>query len=234
MPYKKSQARKSFDIEIDKMILVIRSTFSNKTTASDTKNYVLSSCVMLGTAKIEVYFEDLIDGWINKVNLAGLNSSHLPNSLKAVYINQPFLSNAFKRFIVDSNESNFIDSIIGQLNNHHFHLTDNVKIIPRLDPKKIYQNKKYPSPDNLKTLFKRIGVNNVFNELNRSARADLQNVLQSFNDFRTAIAHNGIPAGINDRDVIEKLKSIKGLIYHVDKTLFKHINRHTTIATWAA
>lgn len=232
MPYTKSQARKSFDTEIDKMISVIRTTYLNKTTTNEIKEYVLCSCVMLCTAKIEVYFEDLIDSWIGKVNLSGLQTNRLPNNLKAIYLNQPFLSNAFKKLIVENNESSFIDQITAQLTNYHFYLTDNTKVVPLLDSKKLYQNKKYPSPENVKALFKRIGVNNAFNELNKSAKADLENVLQSFNDLRTSIAHSGVPVGINDKDVIEKLRAIKTLIFHVDKTLFKHINKHTSINTW--
>lgn len=233
MPYTKSQARKTFDSEIDKMISVIKTTFANKGILVVTRQYVLSCCVMLGTAKIEVYIEDFIDAWVSKINATPLTSSHLPNNLKALYINQPFLNNGFKKLIVDNSESKYFESVAGQLNNDIFQLTDLTKPIPTLDSKKIYQNKKYPSPDNINILFKRIGINKIFSELNKSAKADLKNVLTSFNDIRTTIAHDGIPVGVNDKDIIEKLKQIKNLVFHIDKILFKHINHHTTNATWS-
>lgn len=232
MPYAKSQARKNFDTEIDKMISVIKSTFANTSISTDTKQYVLSCGVMLGTAKIEVYLEDFFDTWISKINSTALTSSHLPNNLKALYINQPFLNNGFKKLIVENSESKYFEAIASQLGNNSFHLTDLTKPLPRLDSKRIYQNKKYPSPDNFEALFKRIGINRIFIELNRSASADMKNILQSFNDIRTSVAHDGIPVGLNDRDIVANLKQIKHLIYHIDKTLFKHINRHTTRATW--
>jgi hypothetical protein len=232
MPYTKSQARKTFDVEIDKMISVIKTTFSNIAISTDTKQYVLSCCVMLGTAKIEVYIEDFFDTWVSKINSTPLTASHLPNNLKALYINQPFLNNGFKKLIVENSESKYFDSIADQLGNSSFHLTDLTKPLPRLDAKRIYSKKKYPSPENVEALFKRIGINKVFNELNKSAHADLENVLKSFNDIRTSVAHDGIPVGINDTDIIINLKQIKHLIYHIDKTLFKHINKHTTNATW--
>lgn len=232
MPYTKSQARKTFDAEIDKMISVIKSTFNNTAISSDTKQYVLSCCVMLGTAKIEVYIEDFFDAWVGKINTTALTSSNLPNNLKALYINQPFLNNGFKNLIIENSESKYFDTVADQLGNSNFHLTDLTKPLPRLDARRIYQNKKYPSPDNVETLFKRIGINKVFNELNKSAQADLKNVLKSFNDIRTSVAHDGIPVGINNTDIINNLKQIKHLLYHIDKTLFKHINKHTTNATW--
>ena len=234
MPYTKSQARKTFDTEIDKMISDIKSTFVNKAISNDTKRYVLSCCVMLGSAKIEVYIEDFFDSWVNKINTTPLTSSHLPNNLKALYLNQPFLNNGFKKLIVENSESKYFESVAEQLNNKNFQLTDLAKSLPRLDSKRIYQHKKYPSPDNVEALFKRIGINKIFNELNKSAKADLENVLRSFNDIRTSIAHDGVPVGVNDKDIIENLKHIKNFIYHIDKTLFKHINRYTTIATWTS
>jgi hypothetical protein len=232
MPYSKSQARKNFETEIDKMISVIKAAYKNKGATADIKEYVLSCATLLASAKLEVYFEDFFDTWIQKVNLAGLNVSHLPKNLRAVYLNQGFLNNAFKKLIIENNESNFIDVVTAQMSNYHFHLTDDIKPLPSLNSKRIYQNRKYPSPDNVKAMFKRVGFNNIFNELNRNARADIESLLQSFNDFRTTIAHNGIPAGINDRDVIEKLADLKDIVYYMDKELFKHINRHTTNATW--
>src|SRR5687768_4231791 len=139
MPYSKSRARKSFEFEIDKMISVIKVTFSNKSLPSDTKNYVLSCAIMLGSAKMEVYIEDVFEGWIRKVNNAGLTSSHLPPNLIAVYLTQPNTINAFKKLIIDNNESQFIDLIVPQLNDNHFHLIDRNKNIPNLISRKIYQ-----------------------------------------------------------------------------------------------
>ncbi len=179
---------------------------------------------MLGTAKIEVYIEDFFDSWVNKINSLTLTSAHLPNNLKALYLNQPFLSSGFKQLIIEKSEAKYFDNISSQINNSYFHLTDISKPLPILDAEKIYNAKKYPSPDNIIALFRRVGINNIFHQVNRSAKADLENVLTSFNDIRTSIAHDGIPVGINDRDIIKKLRGIKNLIYHIDKTLFKHIN----------
>lgn len=232
MPYCKSRARKSFDVEIGRMEIVIRDTFSNKTVTQNTKEHVLSSCIMLASAKVEVYFEDFFDGWIDKVKQSGLTNKSLPQNLRAMYLNQNFLNNAFKKLIIDNNESHYIDAVVQQWADHHFHLIDDLKPIPNLSSKKIYQNRKYPSPQNLKALFKRIGINNVFDSLNRSAKTNTENLLQSFNDFRTTIAHSGIPPGINDRDVIKKLVEIRNLIYHIDKVLYWHIYHHTTKNTW--
>jgi len=168
MPYTKSQARKTFDEEIDKMISVIRSTFRNIHSTNDIKEYVLSCSVMLCSAKLETYFEDFFDTWIHKVNALRLTDSHLPKNLRAVPLNQTSINKAFKRLIIENNESAIIDSIISDFSNKNFLLTDDTQVLPVLYSKRIYENKKYPSPENLKTMFKRIGINNIFSELNTS------------------------------------------------------------------
>ena len=232
MPYQKSSARKNFDQEIDKMISIIRATYRNKVASQDTKEYVLSCAIMLTSAKLEGYFQDFFDTWIQKVNGAGLTVNKLPLNLRALYLNQVFLANAFKKLLYEKNEAQFIESLAAQITDSHFHLTDDLKPIPNLLSKAIYHERKYPSPDNVKAMFKRLGFKNIFHQLNSSASSDIENTLKSFNDFRTAIAHIGIPTGINDRDVIDKLKSVKTIVYYIDKELFKHINRHTTTVTW--
>ena len=232
MPYSKSQARKSFDLEIDKAISTIRNTFSNQTLHSDIKDYVLSFSVLLCSAKMEVYIEDFFDTWIYKVNASPCLVSSIPDSIKAVHLNEAFLKEAFKKYIFEENESKFIDVLTHKLASPLFHLTDPSKNSPRLNSKKIYSKKKYPSPDNFTLLFKRAGISNIFNEINRSSKSDLKAVLQSHNDVRTAIAHNGIPVGINDRDIILKLEGIKKLVAHIDRTLYRHVCRSTSSNTW--
>ncbi|MDQ3048752.1 MAG: HEPN domain-containing protein [Bacteroidota bacterium] len=198
----------------------------------DTKKYVLSCGVMLCSAKIEVYIEDFFDSWIDKVNGAALTSASLPNNLKTLYLNQPFLNNAYKKLITESSESKFIDLLTSELGNQHFNLTDPAKTLPTLYSKVIYQNKKYPSPDNLIGLYKRLGIKNIFTEINKISRSDLENTLVSFNSIRTAISHNGIPVGINDKDIIRTLRGAKRVISYVDKAIYAHIKKHSVIATW--
>ena len=236
MAYLKSKARRAFDAEIDKMISVISDTFSSPTTSTDTKQYVLACCVMLGTAKLEVYFEDFMGDWIKKVNaLTHLQSSHLPNNLRALYLNQQFLNNAFRKIMTDNvDEGAYLDGISSNLSSDYFKLTDGTKNIPILHAKKIFERKKYPSTDNVKMLFRRVGINQIFAELSRRSKSDLQKELESFNDIRTEIAHIGILGTMTDTDIIKKLKGLRRIVQFMDKVLYDHIATHTTTATWAS
>ncbi len=232
MPYSKSIPLQAFIGEVDKMIIVINSTYKNKSASLETREYVLSCSIMLCSAKIEVYIADFFDSWIVKVNASTMLSAAFPNSLKSLYLNQPFLNNAYKKLLVESNESKFIDTLTKELSNVHFNLTDPLKPLPNLNSKLIYQNKKYPSPENLTALYKRVGIKNIFNEINRISRSDLESALTSFNNVRTAISHHGIPVGINDKDIIRNLRNAKRIVSFIDKAIYNYINSNSSIVTW--
>jgi len=232
MPYKESIPLQAFIIEINTMISVIKSSYQNASISLDTKKYVLSCSIMLCSAKIEVYIEDFFNTWIANINASSLTSALLPNNLKILYLNQPFLSNAYKKLILENSEPKFIDLLNNELSNNHFNLTDPVKLLPRLYPSVIYQNKKYPSPENLIALYNRIGIKNIFIHINTISHSDLKSTLISFNNIRTAISHNGIPVEINDSDIIETLKKVKRIFTFIDKAVYNHINLQSAIATW--
>ncbi len=236
MPYRKSRAKRDFDSEADSMISVIRSTLKllkeSETPDPRIKDYILSSCMMLGSAKLEVYIENVIDGWIANVNGADLTVANIPDNMKALFFNQNFLKNAFKNLIIENNESEYISLIVQNLNNNIFSLTRPTERLPALESKRVYERKKYPSPDNIKAVFKRIGVANMLNELNKDARENIHILIDSYNDLRSAISHSGIPAGINERDVIEKLTNLKKITFHIDRVFLRHITQHNIKHTW--
>jgi len=232
MAYTKSLSLQAFIIEIDTMISVIKSSYRNRSISLDTKKYVLGCSVMLCSAKVEVYIEDFFETWISKINTSTLTSVSLPNNLKALYLNQPFLISAYKKLIMENSEPNFINVLKDELSNVYFNLTDPLKPLPRLYPNVIYQNKKYPSPENLIALYNRIGIGNIFTQINALSRSDLKSLLVSFNSIRTAFSHNGIPVGINDRDIIASLKNMKRVISFIDRAVYNHINIHSSIITW--
>lgn len=64
------------------------------------------------------------------------------------------------------------------------------------------------------------------------SRSDLKSLLISFNNLRTEISHGGIPVGINEKDIIRKLKSVKKIVSWIDKAVYKQIRVQSSISTW--
>src|SRR5262249_9347045 len=100
--------------------------------------------------------------------------SNLPKNLRVLYFNQSFIGKAYKKLLNENNESGFIDLMAHELSNQYFCLTDESKPLPVLYANHIYNNKKYPSPENVKAMFKRIGFKNIFSCCNKSAKADIE------------------------------------------------------------
>jgi hypothetical protein len=232
MPYTKSKARKTFDAEIDGLISVLRETRSSKYIPPSVKTHVLCSVVMLCTAKMEVFFEDFINDWITAINVNKSLSSKLPKNLRAFYLNSAHLLSIYKGVIIQNDENDFLSKLSKTFEAEFYKLAFDSYQIPELKPKLIYSGKKYPSPDNIKQLFNRIGISDILLEINKSAKKDMKSKLISLNDVRTSIAHEGIPVGINIKDIKSILFDAKSIIYHIDRVLNRHVILHTGINSW--
>jgi hypothetical protein len=232
MPYTKSRARKIFETEVDQMISVIRDAYSSKNNSADVKVYVLSSAVMLCTAKLEVYLEDLVNDWVHRINSSNQKCKSLPSNLRAHCLNNGSVMSAYRQYIALNDEMTFLENIGNALSAKSYVIGVDDESVPKLNPKQIHSGKKYPSPDNVKQLFNRLGIDRIFQKVNTKAKADIKASLQSFNDIRTAVAHQGIPVGANDRDIKNRLREMKRVVLYIDKLFYVHVCKYTGSATW--
>jgi hypothetical protein len=232
MPYRMSSARKAFDAEVAQLVTDLRSAHQGKALNATMRTHIVCSCVLLGMARLEVYVADLITDWLNEVNGSGVVSSRLPQRLRAFYLHDSGVVNAFKSLLVSEDEGSFLTSVGGSLSSASYHLAIDTSPAPKLYPKRLIEDKKYPSPKNVHRLFYRVGFESIFNELNRSAKADMKLILQSFNDIRTAVAHEGVPPGASYKDIIRHLRDVQRFVYHLDRVMYKHVSVHSGSATW--
>lgn len=193
MPYRQSRAKKTFDAEIDNIIGVIREAYSNKHTSTAVREYVLNCSIMLCTAKVENYFEELLTDWAKAINVTNQRAKNLPPNLRAFCLHSSAVSSAYRAFILQGDEKRFLKTFAKTMGNNIYLFAMDESVVPTINPRSLYSNKKYPSPDNIEELFHRVGVDRVFQELNKSAKADIKASVVSFNDIRTAVAHQGIP-----------------------------------------
>lgn len=91
---------------------------------------------------------------------------------------------------------------------------------------------KYPKPNNLRALFKRLGIANVYGELDPIARANTSELLTSFHDARTALAHQGIPPGWTADDFVAKLDGLMVVAKALDRVLWNWTRQYVGAACW--
>ena len=233
MSYKKSKARVNFEHDLKKILITVKITYSNKCTISETRSFVLCSAILLTSAKIENYLQEVVNDWASLVAHRSLKVGSLPKNLRSfMLVNNGTTQSAYKHYFAFGDEGKLIDSITNTLDNQCYQWVSSAEPLSGVNTSIVLSGKKYPSPRNIEVLFNRLGLGEIFNELNRAAKSDLQSDLTSFNDLRTTIAHEGIPIGLNDYDIKNKLNHMKRFVAHLDRIFFKHVVKHTGAATW--
>jgi hypothetical protein len=90
---------------------------------------------------------------------------------------------------------------------------------------------KNPSPKNLKILFNRLGLKNIFNVINKLGKKDYELVLRSFLDIRETIAHQQ-SISLTIEDTKRNFSNIKDLIDKIDRASFSHVCKESGINYW--
>jgi hypothetical protein len=147
--------------------------------------------------------------------------SDVPQELIAWTAGKRQLS-AFKRYAFGGDESKFIKNLVS--NTHLPALFDgNSKVIDLIGLSEHVRDRKYPSVKNMKAIFARFGVNDIFKTIQIKGKKDFKKVLESFADKRTEIAHQHPSPDLTYQDVKDNLEAIKHLINYLDRVLYSHI-----------
>ena len=98
----------------------------------------------------------------------------------------------------------------------------------------MYSDVKYPSTKNLRKLFRRLGIDPVFDRLNAVAKRDVESLLTSFNDVRTEMAHQGMPIGMSVGDIKARINDISLVVGYIDRLFYSHVSKTTGVVCWTA
>lgn len=233
MPYFKSESRIAFDKEIGCILLVVAQACRRKSSVhGSVRDYVLCCAILLCSAKLEEYIQGILSDWALAITGCGKQVDCLPGNLRAFLLASPATVNGYRHYVAYNDEKELISSLSATLGKPHNQFAVNGASIPSIQGGQLYRDRKYPSPKNVRVLFNRLGVPNVFDQLNRSAKRDTEYVLQSFNDIRTSVAHNGIPSGLNAQDIKRHVLDVQMLVSHLDRLLFRHVCETTGHSCW--
>ena len=233
MPYKKSAARRGFETDLAKQIAMIRSAGPTKIPDPDVRAYILSSAVALSSVAMEIYLETLVTQWISAVRARGIAHSQFSKELRWFVVFQSLLKVHFEKFSVTKNEGAFLEAMKKAWGGPNWDLFDETRAIsPGTNLNLAIERKRYPSPDNLKTVFRRLGIPDIFNQLNRYAKTDVEALLSSFNDVRNNFAHSGVLVGFSVRDVVKTVRDLNRIVNAVDRAYFKHVAATCGLGCW--
>ena len=230
MAYRRSIFRNEFDNYTDTHINVVLESCDKNDISQELKNSVLAAAIFQVSAAMENYLKDIISNWIFEIKKCNYSDLNIPIEMKAIILLK-MQQDIYKKYFMGNNgEISSLNSMISKIEDINKINSDGILQI--LNVGSIVNDKKYPSINNIIQLFNRLGIKNIFNEVNKLGRYDSKLFLTSFMDVRTEIAHSTQRTYFNANDVIDKLNRIKKLVGFFDRILYKFVMKKSISCCW--
>lgn len=232
MPYSVSVARKTTKTEFKEIKSRIRKS-QNKKIEPTIREYVVAASIFLAHATLENYVSDIFSGFANGLQSSPIKGSQLPENLQAhLFLNRIDKTRIYGAAIGTHSEVDSLTSIAKSLKSNAGTVVDNSTTIFRFTGKDIFTTHKYPSVDNVKKIFQRIGEPKIFTKLDILLKGSSQSLLESLGSLRTQLAHTGQIPGVSPSDVIKRIEDVELFISAVDRVMYKLLIAFTDQETW--
>lgn len=230
MGYSKSSARITLDAYIKEIAIRVKDASKERVISTEMKQMIYSAAVIECSATLECYIEDVLSQWIVKAENLQITADKLPKPLLLYLLGKSF-SSPVAALIASHDEEKFI-SLLQGINISQFECSATVN--SRMIRSVAVKDKKYPSPKNLKNIFRRFGIKNIHQDITRVLRKDSELLLRSFMDVRASVAHSYPTATIfSERDILSYLTNAGTIVRALDRILYKHIAACHGTACWS-
>ncbi len=228
MAYSKSRSRKDFESQVALFKKYLRAS-QRRDIGHHIRSALLYSCIFQLCASLEEYCKSLIDSWIFEVRRSGLKIASMPERLRT-YLLVSKQHGTYKSFCSSGDEKKLLDKLlIG--NNNEFKLCNVNSPMIGFNSNIIYKGKSYPSPKNLRSVFNRLGIDDIFDEINRKTGRNYVDILRSFMDIREAIAHHA-PPNLTPVDVDRYLEDLNIMTRTIDRVVYSHFSKSAGSSSW--
>lgn len=232
MPYSVSAARKTTRLDFKEIKSRIRKS-QNKKVESTIREYVIAASIFLAHATLENYISDIFSGFANGIQSSPIKGSEIPESLQAhLFLHRIDKTKIYGAAIGTHSEVESLTSIAKSLKSHAGTVVDNTTTIFRFTGKDIFTNHKYPSVENIKKIFHRIGEPKIFTKLDIVLKNSSQSLLESLGSLRSQLAHTGQIPGVSPSDVIKRIEDVELFISAIDRVMYKLVTSFSDQRTW--
>lgn len=230
MPYSRSLSRTEFDDKTSRLLKGAREVSLKKNNNSYfVQQLVFKAVILKSSATLEEYIKTILSDWMHMLRQHEKCAKDAPTSLILYDFAVKQLPH-FKNHVVNGDEKTLISKIKNAKIN--MHLLEDSKIKDLYISDHIITEKKYPSQKNISTLFYRFGIEDVFKELNKKGRKNYKNILQSFSDIRTELAHISPSRDITYVDITHQMSSLKDFVKTLDRVMYSHICKKSGVQCW--
>lgn len=202
---------------------------SRRSIPSMVRAMTFQSAIFQASSALEEYLKQIFDHWLFEIKRNNLPGSSIPSRARYAFAGRE-LTPVFANFVSSGDEAALAKKI--QDRSHLLEFATGVTgVLEHLSGDLAYKNRKYPSPENIKILYKRIGCDNIFDQLSRGMKTNAELKLQAFNDLRTSIAH-GNPPDITLDDVMRNLCDVELFVRFLDKINHKELSKDFGGGVW--
>lgn len=223
MPYSKSTARVDFDITANYLLKKARETerIPSSIMPQELKILVYQAVLVLLSSNVEEYHRHVIEDWFYQMRCQGALMDKVPLNTRMLGLLKSTEAGVKEYLYKKASEKNSIENFITNKSMLTKLLDDSEVFDIEYLHAKVWCDKKYPSQDNIKILYNRIGIPDIFERIHAKTHKNYKPLLKSFNDIRSSIAHTG-SGSITYEDIKTQKNFICELIYILDKELYCH------------
>lgn len=234
MPYKTSRARRNLQIayvDIDARLRAV----NNSRVDPQIRDYVIAAAIFLAHAELENFIADIFSGFATGAQAIATKGSQLPGELQShLFLSKANAQTIFGKYVANNSEKELLKSFMVALRGLAGTIVnDSVPLAP-FTGRDIYVTQKYPSEDNLKKLFYRIGIDKIFDKLNSQLKQDSTALLESLSSLRTQLAHTGALPGVSCSDVRDRIRDTERFVGAMDRLIYKSMSSKFGSTVWAS
>jgi hypothetical protein len=232
MPYSISSSRASFDADIAVQLSTVQTATKKAFPSQDTRNALFCAAMIRSAVAAEIYTESFLTHYCAHVVAAGITSEKLPLTLRTHLIAQDDVVDVFGRFVILRDEVQLHDRLGKLVHEPFLGLAAANQPLPAIGADTVYKKQRFPSEKNLKAVFRRIGIQDLFQKLSRSMSSNASFELDAFLGLRNAFAHEQNPPGVTRTDVSSAIRKLQRFIAHLDRVLWSHWGQQWGYTTW--
>lgn len=237
MSYRCSRARRIFESQLDQALLEIAPLYRVATlNGGGVGARLLAAYYVSAFAQLEVYVKSFVEDTINAVNVSSPALDKWPDLMLAYLLHKSDnLGTEYRRFGINDDEGAILEKVAQTARKIAAWEAGGATPI-LVDASVFLEKKKYPSPKNMPSLFRRLGIKQIWAVISAAGKMNSELMLTSLNDLRTDIAHEGkVPPGFGLSDYRDRLNQMRRFVAALDRGVSKRFCPHVMPRTeWNA
>lgn len=230
MPYSKSRARLNFE-ELSTKLLRLSKEASYKKSGFgyEHQNLIFQSAIFSICAGVEEYNKNFFEDYIFECKKNMIPLAKLPINLRLMSLLRE-QKELYKQFIFNGDEAKTLERISRSKHIYDIML-DEGPIQENIRAGSILGTNKYPSIKNLKIIYNRIGISDIFTMLHKRSGSNIKDQLASFLSIRESISHQ-TPPPLTYIDIKRHLYNLRKLINQLDRINFTELSKVSGTDCW--